>query len=345
MTPRENWLRCVEFRRPEWIPVDVAIAGATWLRHGRDLWEVARRHPRLVAVAEEFTPLDASAFPGSYRDGPDHVDVWGCTWRNLHPGLEGIVVGHPLEDWAAWGDYRMPDPLSAETGWPQDWEAVKEGVRRAREEGRVASGGADRFFERLHFLRGFENLMVDFLIGPPELGELIEALEAYLTARVDKWIEAGVDVIGFGDDLGLQDRTMVSTQTFRRWLRPAYERLWRRCRDAGVHVGMHSDGYTLPLLREFTEMGCSVVNPQDLANGLENIAAACKGKVCVNLDIDRQTVLPFGTSAQVREHIRRCVEVLGSPEGGLTMVIGIYPDVPLQNIGAVLSSFEEFCLS
>lgn len=344
MTQRENWLRCVEFRRPEWIPVEVSIAAATWIRYGEALFEVAKRHPRLVAVGEEYRPIDPSSLAGRYGGG-ESVDEWGCVWRNVHPGLEGQVVGHPLADWAAWREYRLPDPLSPETGWPQDWEATKEQVRRTKEEGRVAWGGADRFFERLHFLRGFENLMIDFVEGPPELAELIEALETYLRVRVDKWIEAGVDAIAFGDDLGLQDRTMISLETFRRWLRPTYERLWRRCREAGVHVAMHSDGYTLPLLSEFIEMGCSIVNPQDLVNGLENIAAVCKGKVCVNLDVDRQSLLPFGTPQQVREHIRRCVEVLGAAEGGLMMIIGIYPDVPLENIEAVLTAFEDFCLT
>lgn len=344
MTARENWLRCVELRGPEWIPVEVHIAAATWMRYGEALHEIAKRHPRLVTVGESYSPIEPSRLAGRYAGG-ESVDEWGCVWRNVHPGLEGQVVGHPLADWAAWKDYRLPDPLSPETGWPQDWEATKEQVRKTKQEGRVAWGSADRFFERLHFLRGFENLMIDFVEGPPELGELIEALEAYLQARVDKWIEAGVDAIAFGDDLGLQDRTMISVQTFRRWLRPTYERLWRRCRQAGVHVAMHSDGYTLPLLSEFIEMGCSIVNPQDLVNGLENIAAVCKGKVCVNLDIDRQSILPFGTPQQVREHIRRCVDVLAAPEGGLMMIIGIYPDVPLENIEAVLTAFEDFCFS
>ena len=137
---------------------------------------------------------------------------------------------------------------------------------------------------------------------------------------------------------------MVSPETFRRWFKPAYEKMMAPAREAGIHVLLHSDGYTLPLLPIFMEMGADVVNPQDLVNGLDNIARVCKGKVCVLLDIDRQSILPFGTPQQVRDHIRRCVEKLYLPEGGLAMIIGIYPDVPLENIDAVLSAFNDYCL-
>ena len=343
LTDRENWLRAIEFRGPQWIPVIVSINPATRLRYGEALRPVLERHSALVGVPESIMP-DPHALPGRYRAGSDFVDEWGCRWANLVDGLEGQVVEHPLEDWAAWKDYRLPDPLSPETGWPADWEATVRGIQQAKEAGHLTWGGADRFFERLIFLRGFENLMIDLAEGSPYLVELIDALVEYNLARVRKWVEAGVDIIHFGDDFGLQDRPMVSPDTFRRWFKPAYEKMMQPAREAGIHVLLHSDGYTLPLLPIFMEMGADVVNPQDLVNGLDNIAAVCKGKVCVLLDVDRQSVLPFGTPEQVREHIRRCVETLYLPEGGLAMIIGIYPDVPLANIEAVLGAFEEYCL-
>jgi uroporphyrinogen decarboxylase len=344
MTPRENWLRCIEFRGPEWIPVQVAISGGTWQRYGRALADVVAPHPRLVTAPADLPDVRPEVYDAARAEEVVY-DIFGCGWINLHPGLEGLVVSNPLADWSAWPSYTFPDPLSAEAGFPQDWDAVVANVRAQKEAGQLTWGGADRFFERLHFLRGYENLMMDFADAPPQLGELIYAVEAYVAARVDKWISAGVYIIAFGDDLGLQDRMMVSIDTFRRWLRPSYERLAQRCRDAGVHVQLHSDGYTLPLLPELLDMGVSMVNPQDLVNGLDNIRDLCGGKVCVLLDIDRQSVLPFGTPEEVRAHIRRCVDVLRRPEGGLAMVIGIYPDVPLANIDAVLTAFEDFCLA
>jgi len=38
----------------------------------------------------------------------------------------------------------------------------------------------------------------------------------------------------------------------------------------------------------------SVLNLQDSVNGIDNIRRKFKGKVCIDLDIDRQKILPFG---------------------------------------------------
>ena len=62
----------------------------------------------------------------------------------------------------------------------------------------------------------------------------------------------------------------------------------------------------------------------------------------VNLDIDRQTVVPFGTRREIRDLIEEEVRTLGAPEGGLSFVCGIYPPTPPENIDAVCAALEEF---
>jgi len=46
--------------------------------------------------------------------------------------------------------------------------------------------------------------MFDIAEECPELEELIEIVESYWFEVVRRWIEIGADIIGFGDDLGLQ---------------------------------------------------------------------------------------------------------------------------------------------
>jgi hypothetical protein len=67
----------------------------------------------------------------------------------------------------------------------------------------------------------------------------------------------------------------------------------------------------------------------------------CKGKVCVDLDLDRQ-LFPFATPQQVDDHIKECVTELGSPEGGLWLKAECGPDVPLENIEAVCTAMERY---
>jgi uroporphyrinogen-III decarboxylase len=77
-------------------------------------------------------------------------------------------------------------------------------------------------------------------------------------------------------------------------------------------------------------------------NGIDNIARAVKGRVCIEIDIDRQSVLPFGSPGDVRELVREEVQKLGSPQGGLSMICGIYPPTPLANVEALCSALEEY---
>jgi hypothetical protein len=77
-------------------------------------------------------------------------------------------------------------------------------------------------------------------------------------------------------------------------------------------------------------------------NGVDWIAAHLAGRVCIDLDVDRQSVTRFGTPAQIDALIREEVEVLGSREGGLMMIHGLYPGVPLGNVKALMDAMERY---
>ena len=88
--------------------------------------------------------------------------------------------------------------------------------------------------------------------------------------------------------------------------------------------------------------GVSVLNIQDRVNGIDSIRERVKGRVCIDLDIDRQLIVPFGSPETIRSHIREAVFKLGSEKGGLIMYSEIHADVPLENIDAVCTAFEDF---
>ncbi|MCD6510523.1 MAG: hypothetical protein J7L11_09080 [Thermoprotei archaeon] len=56
-----------------------------------------------------------------------------------------------------------------------------------------------------------------------------------------------------------------------------------------------------------------MINPQVRINRLDNLKAY-KGRVCIDADVDRRVVLPFGTPHDVEEHIKEIVLELGSKE-------------------------------
>ena len=71
-------------------------------------------------------------------------------------------------------------------------------------------------------------------------------------------------------------------------------------------------------------------------------AAACVRKVYIDLDIDRQNITVFGKPEEVDAHILNCVRTLGSPNGGLKFIWGVYPGTPYENIEAVIRAMDRY---
>jgi len=339
---REKWLKNVEMRGCDEIPCRVAFAGAVRNQYRERLLEVMKKYPELVG-----TP----SAPEAWNDfGPRHRyrqrwrDRWGCEWDNRYGGIEGQVVEHPLADWSRLATFEPPDPAGGDDMRSIDWKETEENIRRARQKGEFTGGGVSHgfLFQRLYYLRGFNNLMMDIATRDPRLDQLIETIVQFNMELVKRQLQFGVDVMYFGDDLGMQDRLTISPSDWRRYIKPGYATLFAACREAGTHVYLHSDGYFLDIMPDLIEIGVTILNPQDLCNGLENIKRELKGKICIDLDIDRQKIVPWGTPAEIDAHIRKCVQTLSSPQGGLMLVCGIYPGTPLENIEAVLAAMSKY---
>ena len=96
------------------------------------------------------------------------------------------------------------------------------------------------------------------------------------------------------------------------------------------------------LIDDLLDCGIDVLNLQDRVNGIAWIKQRLRGRICVDLDIDRQDVTVRGTPAEVDALISEEVEALGSQDGGLMMIYGLYPGVPLENVAALMDAMERY---
>lgn len=110
----------------------------------------------------------------------------------------------------------------------------------------------------------------------------------------------------------------------------------------GIPIHMHSDGDIRLLTEALLSLPISVLNLQDLVNGLDWIKKNLCGRICIELDIDRQVITPYHSPKQIRELIRSEVTSLGSKQGGLMMIYGLYPGVPLENINSLMNAMEDY---
>jgi hypothetical protein len=313
----------------------------TWARYRAELEDLVIRHPVIFGSYQKGS-RNFDKFSRDYTEGERYTDEWGCTWANIQGGLHGQVVEHPIKSWDEVENYEAPDPMAG-----RDWEKIGENLRKVREEGHLARGPGlphGFMFQRLYYLVGFEQLMMGFADDLPEVRSLIQKVFWHNIAVVSKYLELGANMMHFGDDMGNQTRLPISPAYFRKYLiEPCFSILFGACRDAGAHVYLHSDGHILEIIGDLAECGVTVINPQIRANTLDGLVRECKGKVCVNLDLDRQ-LFPFCTPKDIDEHIREATVKLGSKAGGLMLHAECDPDVPLENIEAICQSLEKYRL-
>ena len=152
-----------------------------------------------------------------------------------------------------------------------------------------------------------------------------------------------IDVILFGDDLGGQGGPLISPAMYRELCKPYHRQLWRRAKElADVKVMLHSCGSIEPLLDDLIDAGMDATNPvQITAAGMDSrhLKATYGDRLCFwGGGCDTRDVLPHGSPPEVRDHVRRQVDLLG-PGGGFVFqqVHNIMADVPPAN---VLAMFE-----
>lgn len=314
MPMTEDQKRAMLFDRPRQIPARVGVLPAAWIKYRDELSAIAKRYPDLMGPGK--TDYDA-LWSKTYAAG-DHVDAWGCIWRNVYHGHEAIVVApHPVP--------------TREDVWKLQMPKVDDGMPHGF------------MYLRLADLRGFEEIMVDFAEEPPELQRLIDVVLAYNMRQVELEFAMykGEDLLRFGDDLGIQKSLPMSPEKWRKYLKPCFAQIYGRCHEEGFYVYMHTDGHIHEIIPDLAECGVNVVNPQIRANGLDNLVRVCKGKVCIDLDLDRQ-LFPFATPAEIDRHIRECAEALSSPEGGLWLTAEIDDGVSLDNIEAICAAITKY---
>lgn len=335
MTDRENKLRAIRFERPDYIPMNFSISDACWHYYDHEaLFELIESHPLLFPRYKRPKREKADSLYASKT----FTDDFGCVWQEAIDGMRGVIVKRPLDTWDDFDRYSLPPVPEIDV----KTEKVHVALAKAAGHFTMASLEHGHTFLRLSDLCGYEKSLFDMADEDKNLIKLLRMLEDYNFYFVDKWSKIGYDMIGYPEDLGMQVGPMISPAFFRQYLKPSYQRLMKPARDKGILVHMHSDGDIRTLAEDLLDGGVDILNLQDLVNGVDWIKDRFAGKTCIDLDIDRQSVTFGGSPAQIDALIREEVEKLSTKQGGLMMIYGLYPGVPLVNCKALMDAMEKY---
>jgi len=206
-------------------------------------------------------------------------------------------------------------------------------------------------FEWGTFLRRMDNFLMDLLCDERNVERLLDELMTRHLATLEKVCRSVgdvVDIIRFGDDLGMISGPFMSPETYRKLFKPRHRILCDYVKShSQMHTFIHSCGSIAALLPDLIDAGIEIINPvQTNAAGMD--PAFLKREFGADVTfwgggIDTASMLNRGTPAQVREQVLERLEIF-SPGGGFVFntVHNILPDVPPQNIVAMYDAIAEF---
>ncbi|NJC96756.1 MAG: methyltransferase [Anaerolineae bacterium] len=200
-------------------------------------------------------------------------------------------------------------------------------------------------------LRGFTRFMMDLAKGGAFLEDLIGGIVETQLANLTLFLQAVgsyVQIVQFGDDLGMQDRLIMSRNMYRKHIFPGHQTLYQYVhQNSNCSVFLHSCGSIYPLIPDLIEAGVDILNPvQTSAKNMD--PQKLKDEFGKQITFwgggcDTQHVLPFATPDEVAQHVREQIEIF-APGGGVVFnqIHNIQADVPPENIVAMFDTALAF---
>lgn len=332
MTPRERVFSSLERRRPDRAPRDLWFLPGVPLHRAEELERLRALWP------SDFASPDFRLAPGLKARGEPsrrgrYTDDWGCEWDVYEDGVVGEIKHPPLADWAALARLRPPEEILR-----TDWGSAS---RRGGTDRFLLAGTTVRPFERMQFLRGSENLLLDMGWADARFLALRDLVHAFHMEELSHWARTDVDGLSFMDDWGTQTALLVSPQMWREWFKPLYRQYVGLIHAAGKKAFFHSDGMIRAIIPDLVEIGVDALNCQLFCMDIEEIGRQLKGRIAFWGEIDRQRLLPFGTPEEVRAAVRRVRRALDDGTGGVIAQCEWGLRDPFENVAAVYEAWME----
>jgi uroporphyrinogen decarboxylase len=204
-------------------------------------------------------------------------------------------------------------------------EQLHEGAKRLRQktDKAILGGFGGNLLETGQFLYRNDNFFMLLAGEPAKAHKFLDDLVEIHLANLEKYLAAvgdSIDIIKFGDDLGMQSGPQVSPKMYREFFKPRHKLMWMRAKQlANVIVMLHCCGGVRELLPDLIDAGLDAINPVQIScagmDAAELKAEFGKEMVFWGGGCDTQTILPDATPEEVRRHVKEQVRIL-SPGGG-----------------------------
>ncbi len=370
MTHRERVLAVLAHKEPDRVPIDVW--GSASRICNKLYLEIAKEQEW-----KELGPIVKASRSGDYVD--ERVeDLVGSDFRHTHIGkpenFKSTIneKGERMSEWG-WGTKEIAgtshvsyNPLAE----AEDDDIEKHNWPIAEDPGRIK--GLKEQVEKWHteneyfistthaisgmmldlgpFLRGFDQFLMDLYINESFshklIGKIADVVIQYYSYYL-KDIGPMVDCVEFSSDHGMQDRTLISPDLYRKFFKEPYSRVFREVKKVAPNakIFMHSCGSVRSLIPDFIDMGVDILNSlQPKTTGMDSFKLKKEfgNEIVFHGGLDLQGGIN-GTKKDAVIEAKKRIDAF-SPDGGFIFAPSNHfmEDISLENFYAVYETARTY---
>ncbi len=243
-----------------------------------------------------------------------------------------------------------PAPAGFDDNGLKIWQEAARELRQSTDRAIYGLFGGN-LYEMGQFAFRMDNFLYELAANPDRMHRFLDKLTEMHIENLTRYLEAVgeyIDIIGFGDDLGMQTGPQISPDMYREFFKPRHKKIWTHAKKLCPHlkVCLHSCGGIYPLLNDLIEAGIDAVNPVQIScRDME--PSRLKKEFGERLTFwgggcDTRDVLPNGTPEQIKCHVKENISIF-APGGGFVFqqVHNVLANVPPQNIMAMFEAVKE----
>lgn len=316
---KSNALKIIRYNQPERIQVNVPMGIVAYLGCNH----------------EGYT----GGLHNGFHSDETWQDIWGTTWRLFVDTISEMPVAHPLADGKdALNKYHWPDP--------HDERLVSKiaiDVQNIQDRDSIFLTGfhRDLLWEKACMLAGMDNIMIWFKTEPQLVRDIFRRIMDFQIEISQYYLDVGVEMVKFGDDLGGQTNSLFSHAIFEEFIYPEYKRIFDLYSKKNVMIYFHSCGKVERFLDDFIHLGVNILNPvQATANNLDLVRERTNNKIALEGGVNSSIVM-HGNEGEVEKEVLMRMGQLGGSGGYFCKPDQTMP-YPKRNLLALEKTVEQY---
>lgn len=332
---KRNMIKTLEFDSPVEIPTQLWELPWADLHYPKELAVIREKFPNDILNSPDIIIEKPIKIKGAPYEIGEYTDEWGCLFENRQAGIIGEVKNPILKSWDNIDQFQPPNELLM-----IEHEKIND-FCKINSEKFIISPCCARPFERIQFLRGTENVFMDFYENKYEFNTLLKIIHEFNCKRLESWSKTNVDALFIMDDWGSQNSLLINPEMWREIFKPLYLEYVDIARRNNKYIFMHCDGNILSIIPDLVEIGINALNSQVFAMGIKNLAEF-KGKITFWGEIDRQNILSNYDEIEVKNEVVDVFKELYS-NGGIIGQCEFGPGAKPENVYTVFDTWKK-CL-